>query len=414
MWLSTDVSHQVQALLHAERSRPDKVVLHARQNNIRVFKFHRETARYGASWRPSRYLMHRRCEPRMTISIKQLNRATLDRQLLLRREELDVADAIGCVVALQAQEPASPYLALWNRLAGFLPAALDAAFAEQTVVKATLMRMTLHAVNVKDYPAFHHAMLPSLRGSCLGDPRFTDSGLPTSEADALLPHLAEFTGQARTKAEIEDMLEARLGFRQKGVWWAFRRFAPLWHAPGGVPWSFGARPSFIAARAPLPPEHRDKSVQHLVRRYLAAFGPASVRDVAQFAMITRSAVKDALAALAGELQRLEGPDGSDLFDLVGASLPDEDAPAPPRLMAMWDSSLLAYWDRSRLILPDYRQVVIRRRAADPACGRVCRARVATCRRRRRGHGVPPTLQRGVGGAGLGGQYAGVGVVPSRA
>ena len=296
----------------------------------------------------------------MTISMKQLNRATLGRQLLLRREELDVADAVGRVGALQAQEPASPYLALWNRLAGFDPAALDAAFAEQGVVKATLMRITLHAVNGKDYPAFHNAMLPSLRGSCLGDPRFTGSGLSIAEADALLPHLAEFTGQARTKAEIEDMLEARLGFRHKGVWWALRRFAPLWHAPVRGPWSFGTRPSFMAARAPLAPEYQDESVQHLVRRYLAAFGPASVRDVAQFAMITRSAVKDALGALAGELQRLEGPDGSELFDLVGASLPDENAPAPPRLMAMWDSSLLAYWDRSRLIPPDYRQVVIRR------------------------------------------------------
>lgn len=296
----------------------------------------------------------------MTISTKQLNRATLDRQLLLRREELDVADAIGRVVALQAQEPASPYLALWNRLAGFDPAALDAAFTEQAVVKATLMRITLHAAHVKDYPAFHKAMLPSLRASCLGDRRFTDSGLSSAEADALLPHLVELTGQARTKVEIEDMLEARLGFRHKGVWWALRRFAPLWHAPGGGPWSFGARPSLIAARASLPPEHQDKFVQHLVRRYLAAFGPASVRDVAQFAMITRSAVRDALAAVAGELQKLEGPDGSELFDFVGASLPDEDAPAPPRLMAMWDNSLLAYWDRSRLIPPDYRQVVIRR------------------------------------------------------
>lgn len=296
----------------------------------------------------------------MAISIKQLNRATLGRQLLLRRMELDVADAVGRVVALQAQEPASPYLALWNRLAEFDPAALDAAFAEQVVVKATLMRVTLHAVHVKDYPAFHNAMLPSLRASCLGDTRFTGSGLSVAEADAFLPYLAEFTGQARTKAEVEGMLEAQLGFRHKGVWWALRRFAPLWHAPGGEPWSFGARPSFTAARAPLPPEHRDKSVQHLVRHYLAAFGPGSMRDVAQFAMITRSAVKDALAALAGELQRLEGPDGSELFDLVGASLPDEDAPAPPRLMAMWDSSLLAYWDRSRLIPPDYRQVVIRR------------------------------------------------------
>ncbi|WP_197698386.1 DNA glycosylase AlkZ-like family protein [Micromonospora viridifaciens] len=83
----------------------------------------------------------------MTFTPRQLNRATLDRQLLLRREPLAVADAVRRVVALQAQQPASPYLALWNRIAGFDPAELDAAFAGRDVVKATLVRITLHAVH---------------------------------------------------------------------------------------------------------------------------------------------------------------------------------------------------------------------------------------------------------------------------
>src|SRR5829696_7014594 len=70
-------------------------------------------------------------------------------------------------------------------------------------------------------------------------------------------------------------------------------------------------------------------------------------------------VRDALHALTGELERLEGPDGVELFDAPGARLPDEDTPAPPRLMAMWDSVLLAYSDRSRVIRPDYRAIVTR-------------------------------------------------------
>ena len=86
----------------------------------------------------------------MGITDRQLNRATLERQLLLRREPLTVADAVRRIVALQAQEPASPYLALWNRLAGFDPADLDAALTDRTVVKATLMRITLHAVHAED------------------------------------------------------------------------------------------------------------------------------------------------------------------------------------------------------------------------------------------------------------------------
>ena len=101
----------------------------------------------------------------MSLTARQLNRATLDRQLLLRREPVEVAEAVRRVVALQAQAAASPYLALWNRLADFDPAALDAAFADRAVVKATLMRITLHVVQAADYPDFYAAMLPMLRAS---------------------------------------------------------------------------------------------------------------------------------------------------------------------------------------------------------------------------------------------------------
>lgn len=99
----------------------------------------------------------------MRISARALNRATLSRQLLLRREPLDVAGALRKVVALQAQEPPSPYLALWNRITTFDPAGLDAAFAGGTVVKANQVRMTLHATLAGDYPAFREATEPSVR-----------------------------------------------------------------------------------------------------------------------------------------------------------------------------------------------------------------------------------------------------------
>lgn len=295
----------------------------------------------------------------MRLSSRRLNRATLGRQLLLAREPLDVAAAVRRVAALQAQEAASPYLGLWNRLAGFDPADLDAAFADRTVVKATLIRLTLHVVHVEDYPAFHNAMVPSLRASRLHDRRFTTSGLTIADADALLPHLLEFATRPRTKAEVEDLLEARLGDRNPRAWWALRTFAPLWHAPAGGPWSFGPRSSFVAAAVQLPPERREASVRWLLRRYLEAFGPASVADFAQFTMLTRAVARDALGALGGELERLEGPDGSELFDVPGAPLPAEDTPAPPRLLPMWDSILLAYLDRSRVVPPDYRRLVTR-------------------------------------------------------
>ncbi len=297
----------------------------------------------------------------MRLTARRLNRATLARQLLLGREPLEVTEGVRRVVALQAQEAASPYLALWNRLAPFDPASLDAAFASHAVIKATLMRVTLHAVTAADYPPFHRAMAEPLRASRLFDRRYKETGLSAADTDALIPHLVEYVAERRTNAECEAWLNARLGAAQPRAWWALRTFAPVVHAATGGPWSFGYRPSYLAA--PLedqPPDGRDACVQWLARRYLEGFGPASAADLAQFTLLTRSAAKDALDAMAGRLERLEGPGGSVLFDVPGAPLPGEDTPCPPRLMAMWDSVLLAYADRGRVIPPAYRTLVIRR------------------------------------------------------
>jgi hypothetical protein len=294
----------------------------------------------------------------MRLTPRQLNRATLGRQLLLRRESLDVAEAVRRVVALQAQVAASPYLALWNRLADFDPAGLDAAFADRGVVKAWLMRMTMHAVQADDYPAFHLAMLGNLRASRLHDGRFKTTGLSIAEADALVPDVLEFVAEPRTGAEIDDWLGARLGERKPRIWWALKMFAPLHHAPTGGPWSFGTASSFVAARSTPEPKSAEEAVQRLVVRYLEGFGPASAHDFGQFTMLRRPVVVDALRALAGQVEELEGPDGAKLLDVPAGLFPPEDAPAPPRLLPMWDSILLAYADRSRVIPPEYRRLVI--------------------------------------------------------
>jgi hypothetical protein len=295
----------------------------------------------------------------MTLTARQLNRATLGRQLLLRREPLDVVEAVRRIVAIQAQEAASPYIALWNRIAGFEPADLDAAFADRAVVKASLIRLTLHAVHAADYPPLHGAMQSSLRASRLFDRRYTTSGLSTADVDALLPHLLEYASRPRSKAEIEGMIADRLGDLNPWAWWALKTFAPLHHAPTGGAWSFGTKASFVAAGSEPDAASSDESVRHLVRRYLEAFGPASVADVAQFTLLRRTVVRQAFDALVDEVEELEGPAKTVLYDVTGAALPDEDTPAPPRLMAMWDSILLAYADRSRVIPPEYRRLVIR-------------------------------------------------------
>jgi hypothetical protein len=297
----------------------------------------------------------------MRLTPRQLNRATLARQMLLRRERVPVVDAVRRAVAVQAQEPASPYVALWNRVAGFDPADLDTAFGDHAIVKASLMRIALHAVHAGDYPAFHEGMLTTLRASRLHDRRFAETGLSIDDADALVPHVVEFASEPRTRPDFEEMLADRLGGPpEPGLWWALRTYAPLVHAPVGGAWSFGPRAVFLAA--PTEPDRpgRDEAVQRLIRRYLEGFGPATAQDFAQFAMLRRPTIEPALEAMAEGLVRLEGPGGVVVFDVPGAPVPDEDTPAPPRLMAMWDSTLLAYADRSRVIPEGYRRLVIRR------------------------------------------------------
>jgi Winged helix DNA-binding domain len=146
------------------------------------------------------------------------------------------------------RQPASPYVALWNRLSGFDPAALDRAFARRQVVKATLMRVTMHAVHAEDHQAFREAMEPTLRASRLGDPRFAASGLTPADADGLIGGLLDFAGQPRTAGECAAWLSRRVDRPMPpAAWRMLRQYAPLWHVPAGRPWSFGTQASFVAA-----------------------------------------------------------------------------------------------------------------------------------------------------------------------
>jgi Winged helix DNA-binding domain len=296
----------------------------------------------------------------MRLTERQLNRATLERQLLLRRRSAGAVDAVRAVCAIQAQSPASPYIALWNRVEGFDPAELDRAYAEHRIVKATLMRITLHVVAAEDFPVFHAAMAHDLRRARLADRRFVAHGMSTTDAEALLPEVMAFAGQARTNAEFDAMLAERVGSgASPGPWWAFRTFAPLVHAPTGGAWSFGDRPSYVDARLGAHSGSEEAALAALMRRYLAAFGPASEADFGQFTMVLRPRSRAALDLLADELVTYEAPDGRLLYDVRGGNVPHADTPAPPRLMAMWDSILFAYRDRARVLPEPYRRLVIR-------------------------------------------------------
>jgi hypothetical protein len=293
------------------------------------------------------------------LTPRQLNRATLDRQLLLRRRTMAVVDAIGAVGGLQAQSPASPYIALWNRVTGFDPVDLDGAFASQSVIKATLMRLTKHAVASADYPALWAALVPDLRRARLLDERFTVAGLSVEEMDDLVPDLEAWAAQGRWNRDFETWIANRANVAGRPVWWALRQVGPFVYAPTGGPWSYGDRSQFMATRTQPFTGTRAEAMAHLVRSYLRAFGPARETDVNLFTMMPMTAIREGLALLSDELVTHDGPDGKPLLDLQGGSIPDEDVAAPPRLLGMWDEVLLAYRDRSRVIAADYRSHVSR-------------------------------------------------------
>jgi hypothetical protein len=303
----------------------------------------------------------RLAHPRLTS--RQLNRATLARQLLLERADLDVVAGAERIGGLQAQEPASPPIGLWTRLSGFQPADLDRALAERTVVKGTLMRSTLHVVSAADYLRLWPAIVPLMEGI-----RRQDRVQPPSpqRLAALQARAAAFTAEPRGLGELRDHLGASDGLAADEVLWWIRRRVAFAHAPSDVAWSFGRRPRLAHALAWLGAEEwpvsTDDALEHLVRRYLSAFGPATAADLSQWSGLAVGKVRPGIAAVdaSGDLRRFTDERGRVLLDLEGAPLPEPDTPAPPRLLPMWDSTILAFADRTRLISDEDRRVVVAR------------------------------------------------------
>jgi hypothetical protein len=287
------------------------------------------------------------------LTAAALNRATLARQRLLERDALDPVATAGEVAGLQAQEPASPYLGLLARVAGLEAAAVDRAFRERRLVKATLMRATLHALPAAEYRRLQPAVGPVLAAMS----RREVAARPDERhlhrlRRAVLDHAAE----PRTNAELRDhVAELHPTDTPEDLWWWVRRHVALVHAPTRAPWSFGRRPALVDADAWLAGEAgfvpEATALEHLARRYLGAFGPATSADAAAWSGLQVGRLRPAIEALdaAGELVRFADPRGRELLDLAAAPRPDPETPAPPRILPMWDSVVLAHADRTRIV-----------------------------------------------------------------
>ncbi|MGH2474802.1 MAG: winged helix DNA-binding domain-containing protein [Candidatus Limnocylindrales bacterium] len=296
------------------------------------------------------------------LSQRRLNRATLARQLLLAPADRDVVAAVEQIGGLQAQEPASPFIGLWARVRGFNAGDLDRALTARDVVKATLMRTTVHLVTAQDYRDLWPIVRPDRDTS-----RRTDRDRPPEPARfaALQAEIDAFTAGPRSLGELRDRVGTVDGMEPDEVVWWLRRRTPFVHVPAAVAWSFGRRPQVVHADAWLAARQWatvDEAAERLVRRYLAAFGPATMADIAAWSGVRVERLRPGLAAVeaSGSLRRFRDERGRTLLDLDGAPLPAEDVSAPPRLLPMWDSTLLAFADRTRLISDADRAVVIAR------------------------------------------------------
>jgi hypothetical protein len=261
------------------------------------------------------------------VKRRELNRALLARQLLLERRPLPVTRAVEQVGGLQAQWEPSPPVGLWTRIGDFPRQGLSSL---SSLVRATLMRGTIHAVSRRDYRLLHPALLPVLERY----PSRHRHAMPP-DLDGLASRALAFAAQPRTQAEMVEFIG------DESAWFLVRYRAPFVRV--------GTR--FLAA-ADEPFASAEQGLRHLVRRYLGAFGPATIADAAAWSGLQVRELRPAFTSL--DLVELE----RGVYDLPDAPRPSGDVPAPPRLLPRFDNLILSHADRTRVISDEHRGRVI--------------------------------------------------------
>lgn len=289
------------------------------------------------------------------LDARALNRATLARQLLLERADVQVHAAVAHLCGLQAQEPQEPFVGLWSRLRAFDPAVLSDLLVGRGVVRTHLMRRTVHLVTADDVLAWRSRHDAMLRQRVLGVYRRELDGVDLDElAAAGRAVLAD--GEPRSMSELARAVAERwpapgpraLGEMLIAALIPVVQLPPrgMWRAKGGV--RNVPLTSWLGREIDPPtPNGSDPVGEALIRRYLAAFGPAATADLRIWSGL--AGLPAAVAAVREELVAFRDERGRELLDLPDAPRPDPDTPAPVRFLPAFDNAILGYADRSRII-----------------------------------------------------------------
>ncbi|HEV8563887.1 MAG TPA: winged helix DNA-binding domain-containing protein [Actinomycetota bacterium] len=281
------------------------------------------------------------------LTRRALNRATLERQLLLRHSDMSVLDAVEHLVGMQAQIPLNPYLGLFSRLEGFRPGALTQLLIDRAVVRTVVMRGTIHLVSADDCLMLRPLMQPVLDQELARHPQYGPTLLGLDLEPILEFGRDVLSERPMNGKELRSAMAKRFPKRDAAACaYACRCLLPLVQVPPRGVWRRSGEVRTTTAEAWIGRSLANKpSIDDVVLRYLAAFGPASTADVASWSRLT--GMREVLDRLNRKLRRFNDENGRELWDVPDAPRPHADTPAPTRFLPEYDNVVLSHADRSR-------------------------------------------------------------------
>ncbi len=284
------------------------------------------------------------------LTERALNRALLARQMLLERASLSVPEALSRLAGIQNQYAPNAYVRLWSCLAAFDREDLTRAYEDATVVQGTLMRGTIHAVARDDYRLFLGAVARTQR-EWAG--RATRAPANLQRSGTLTRVRAALAGGPMKRPGLIALLRDE----HQAIRYSIDTDLAILRVPPSGTWERRRADLCALADAVIGPGDVPETVAlpALIRRYLAAFGPASVADVASYVGMKATPIKTLVPTL--DLRHFRGEDGSDLLDVEDGLLPDADTPAPVRFLPTWDAILLVHARRTQVLPEAYRPLV---------------------------------------------------------